>query len=63
VDETTSVDYSTKEAAEQALRWVLDEAKEGLEARIERHGDAWRLILHHNDGEDDTWMVTRLETF
>ena len=41
---------------------ALAEGK-GLEARIERHGGKWRVTLHNDDGEDDSWMVTRLETF
>jgi hypothetical protein len=32
---------------------VLVEAKEGLEASTERQGRKWRLIVHHDDGEDD----------
>ena len=63
MDETISIEYPTKEAAEKALRWALSEPKEGLEARLERHGDKWRLILHHDDGEDDAYTVTRMEAF
>ena len=62
MDETVSIDYPTEEAANEALRMVRAEAKEDLEASIERHGAKWRLTLHHDDGEDDVWVDTRLRT-
>jgi len=60
VDETIHIRHTTKDAAEKHARMLRDE---GFDADIRPDDDRWLVTAHRDNGADDAYTVTRLETF